>query len=266
MSEEDTFEKVEKKKAENECRNAKRKLKHAECFIEEEYNKLNILKQKIDNSNTFQQKTEDLIKQNKYSEACFSAKEAINGANEVISSVRKQNLGTARFLFFTLSFLGFLALLAIYGKLWLFDEDLLQIPMWAPLLGLLGAITYSIYGVFYHYYKGDLGLDDIFYYGQRLVQGTLLTIPIYLLLNYLTGTEQLMIQLNNDTINSTENIASMTQSNATALKVISPPDIQLVGLACFLTGLFTKHVIEFLYVVANRLFKLPDRGKKQDDQ
>ena len=117
------------------------------------------------------------------------------------------------------------------------------------------------WGVSYYYYKGDFGYDDILYYLKTLIQGTILAAPVFLILSNLSGTEQLALDMGN----FTTALGNETISNNIVVQArvsTSEPEIQVLGAACFLTGFFTRHVVDFLYSVANRLFKLPEKGAK----
>ncbi len=260
--------KIDAKTAEKELIEAQEKLAYAESHLIELENRTAILNEKKQHSKSFTKKSEEHLKNKKYSDASIYAKEAFKQADEIISDIRGYNSMTWLALVLEISFI-IIALVGIYYLFnppnWSKELNTLGIPFWVFLAGFLGAVAYAAHGVAYHYYKGDFGWDDIFYYIKGFAQGTLLAAPVYLILNNLTGTQQLTLDMTNFTsgmVNATvaapENITGIT-----ARITSSQPNIQVLGAACFLTGLFTRHAIEFLYFVANRLFKLPERGEKQ---
>lgn len=254
--------------AEKELKDAHERLRDAESCLSDLQDMVEILKAKKAHSQSFIKTSEEHLKNKKYSDASIYAKEGIKQADEIISDIRGYDYRTwlalgLEIFFIILAFVGIYYLFNLPN--WSKEVNALGIPFWAFLAGFLGAVAYAAHGVAYHYYKGDFGWDDVFFYIKGFAQGTLLAAPVYLILNNLTGTQQLTLDMTNFTsgmVNATtatpENITGIT-----ARMTSSQPNIQVLGAACFLTGLFTRHAIEFLYFVANRLFKLPERGEKQ---
>lgn len=261
-TDEEKTEQEETKTAEKELKTAKEKLAYAESRLTELENRVEILNEKKKQSRSFAGKSEDNLKDKKYSDASVYAKEAFKQADEIISDIRGYNymvwyaLGLEIF-FIIVSFAGIYYL--FNTPMWSQKVNALGIPFWAFLAGFLGAVAYAAHGVAYHYYKGDFGLDDILYYFKGLVQGALLAAPVYLILSNLTGTEQLVLDVNNFTAVA----GNVTAQTWTIPVSTAQSNVQVLGAACFLTGLFTRHVVEFLYFVANRLFQITERGKKQ---
>jgi len=245
------------------------KYKAAESRVNAFEERIDILKSKIKHSESFLKKSQEQIDVKKFDQASIYAKEAIKQAEEAISDVREMNSMFWVALYIDVA----LIIISIFGIYFLFTSDsneptnALGIPLWAFIAGFLGAVAYAAHGVSYHYYKGDFGLDDILYYFKGLIQGTILAAPVFLIMSNLTGTEQLALDMGNFTAafgNGTvsNNITAASNIVVQARVSTSQPNIQVLGTTCFLTGFFTRHVVDFLYSVANRMFKLPERGAK----
>ena len=254
-----------------EFKAAEKKYNDAESLLRGFNGRIEILNSKIEHSKSFLDKSKEQIDGKKFDTASIYAKEAIKQVEEVFSDVRERN----SMFWLALSIYVVLIIISVFGIYFLFTSgskeptNVLGIPLWAFLAGLLGAVAYAAHGVSYHYYKGDFGYDDILYYFKGLIQGTILVAPVYLILSNLSGTEQLALNmsnftaaLGNETFSNPENFTAARNIVIQANISSSTPDIQVLGAACFLTGFFTRHVVDFLYSVANRLFKLPERGAK----
>jgi hypothetical protein len=256
----------ESKPATEEYKAAEKKYKDAESLVNAFDERIKILKSKIEHSKSFLDKSKGQIDDDK---ASIYVKEAVKQVEEVFSDIRERNSMFWLALYICVA----LIIISTFGIYFLYTSDpkepknALGIPIWAFLAGLLGAVAYAAHGVSYHYYKGDFGYDDILYYFKGLIQGTILAAPVYLILSNLSGTQQLALDMGNFTAalsNGTvsNNITAFSNIVVQAKVSTSQPNIQVLGAACFLTGFFTRHVVEFLYSVANRLFKLPERGAK----
>lgn len=236
------------------------RVKQAEELVEREKSNVEILSSNLEHAKKLKKEAEDWLQKKDEKKAVSYAREALKQAEEVIDGARKYgDLALRMELLFSAA-----ALLAV---LIVVRSGYLSIPYWAFLLGFMGALAYSSFGVNWHFYKGDFSHNDVIYYMSRLIEGTLLAAPIYLILVDITTSQQVITRVDEFKLVLAGNLSNITVEqmvpvNYTATTAeIESKSLRLVGAACFLTGLFTRHAIEFLQAVANRLFKLPERGK-----
>ncbi|GFO95829.1 hypothetical protein ig2599ANME_0010 [groundwater metagenome] len=252
-----------------EYKAAETRYKDADSYISGFKERIEILNSKIEHSKSFLEKAKEQIKNRNFDQASINAKEAIKQAEEVFSDVCERN----SMFSIALSIYVVLIIISVFGIYVLLTSvpkeptNVLGIPLWAFIAGLLGAVAHVAHGVSKYYSKGDFGYDDILYYFKTLIQGTILAAPVFLIMSNLTGTEQLALNmgnftaaLGNETVLNNYTVASNIVIQASVST--SHPDIQVLGVACFLTGFFTKYVVYFLNSVANRLFKVPERQAK----
>lgn len=250
--------KLEAKKP-KELEEAEGRVKQAEELVEREKSNVEILNSNIEHAKNLKKEAEEWLKKKDEKRAVRYAKEALTQAEEVIDGTRKYgDYAWKMELFFSAAALLAVLIVVHYGYL--------GIPYWVFLLGFMGALAYGSFGVNWHFYKGDFSQNDVIYYFSRLVQGTLLAAPVYLILVDITATQQVITRFDEFKLVLAGNISNVTVEQAVPVNYtataaqIESSSLRLVGAACFLTGLFSRHAIEFLQAVANRLFKLPERG------
>ncbi|MDP3104666.1 MAG: hypothetical protein Q8M95_08665 [Candidatus Methanoperedens sp.] len=189
------------KTANDEYNAAETKYKGAESYVFGFKERIEILNSKIEHSESFLKKSKEQIGEKKFDQASIYAKEAIKQAEEAISDVREMN----SMFWLALSIYVVLIIISVFGIFFLLTSapkeptNVLGIPLWAFLAGLLGAVAHIAHGVSKYYSKGDFGYDDILYYFKILIQGTILAAPVFLILSNLTGTEQLALDMGNFT-------------------------------------------------------------------
>lgn len=242
-----------------ELEEAEGRVKQAEELVEREKSSVEILNSNLEHAKNLKDEAEKWLQKKDEKKVVSYAKEALKQAEEVIDGARKyDDLALGMELFFSVA--------ALFAVFIVVRSGYLSIPCWAFLLGLMGALAYSSFGVNWHFYKGDFSRNDIIYYFSRLIQGTLLAAPVYLILVDITTSQQVITRVDEFKLVLAGNVSNITVEQAIPVNLtattaeIESRSLRLVGAACFLTGLFTRHAIEFLQAVANRLFKLPERG------
>jgi hypothetical protein len=234
---------------------ARDKIKKAQDAVDREESNLEILKENFKHAESLKTEAEDFYRNNQTEKARRRAKEAITQAEEVLDGGRRYG-HTA--LLIEVGFSVATLIIVFY----IVNKKVLDIPNWVFIMGFMGALVYSSFGVNYQYYKGEFSLNDIIYYFSRLIQGTLLAVPIYLILIDLTASENVLLAVDEFKFVLAGNGSNVTleqaiPANITTSKVENiNTNLHFIGAACFLTGFFSQKAVGFLKGVADRLFKI----------